>query len=51
MLDLRLLCRLPEDYANAIEPSSIGGDKIARAIVHAAGNTDPRQPGALLLGS
>ena len=26
-------------------------DKIARAIVHAAGHTDPRQPGALLLGS
>lgn len=51
VLDLRLLCRLPEDYANAIEPSSIGGDKIARAIVHAAGHIDPRQPGALLLGS
>jgi hypothetical protein len=51
VLDLRLLCRLPEDYANAIEPSSVGGDKIARAIVHAVGHTDPRQAGALLLGS
>ena len=50
VLDLRLLCRLPEDYANAIEPSSIGGDKIARAIVHAVAQTDAKQPGALLLG-
>ena len=51
VLDLRLLCRLPEDYANAIEPSSVGGDKIARAIVHCVGQTDPRQAGALLLGN
>ena len=50
VLDLRLLCRLPEDYANAIEPSSMGGDKIARAIVHVVGHTEPTQPGALLLG-
>jgi hypothetical protein len=51
VLDLRLLCRLPEDYANAIEPSSVGGDKIARAIVQTVAQTDPKQPGALLLGS
>lgn len=51
VLDLRLLCRLPEDYANAIEPSSSGGDKIARAIVQAIARTDARQPGALVLGS
>jgi hypothetical protein len=51
VLDLRFLCRLPEDYANAIEPSSIGGDKIARAIVQTVATTDARQPGALVLGS
>jgi lysophospholipase L1-like esterase len=35
VIDLRLICREPEDYANPIEPSSIGGAKIASAIVHA----------------
>jgi len=33
LIDLRLICDTPEDYANPIEPSRIGGDKIARAIV------------------
>lgn len=33
VIDLRLICRLPEDYANPIEPSSIGGAKIARCIL------------------
>jgi len=33
MIDLRLVCSSPEDYANPIEPSSIGGAKIARSIV------------------
>lgn len=31
-VDLRLVCKLAEDYANPIEPSAIGGRKIARAI-------------------
>ena len=31
-IDLRLVCKLPEDYANPIEPSAIGGRKIAEAI-------------------
>lgn len=31
-IDLRLVCRVAEDYANPIEPSAIGGRKIARAI-------------------
>jgi hypothetical protein len=34
-IDLRLVCDEPEDYANPIEPSVQGGDKIARAIVRA----------------
>jgi hypothetical protein len=33
VIDLRLVCTEPEDYANPIEPSGQGGAKIARAIV------------------
>ena len=32
VLDLRLICTDKADYANEIEPSSVGGEKIARAI-------------------
>jgi hypothetical protein len=32
LIDLRLICDAPEDYANPIEPSVNGGDKIAQAI-------------------
>jgi hypothetical protein len=32
LLDLRLVCSEPGDYANEIEPSTQGGEKIARAI-------------------
>ena len=37
VIDLRLVCTNPEDYANPIEPSSRGGWKIATAIVRAVG--------------
>lgn len=33
LVDLRLVCSEPSDYANPIEPSGRGGAKIARAIV------------------
>src|SRR5688572_23204692 len=33
LIDLRLLCNDAADYANPIEPSEIGGSKIARTIV------------------
>ena len=33
VIDMRLICTAPADYANPIEPSSIGGEKIAKAIV------------------
>lgn len=33
VIDLRLICSEPEDYANEIEPSARGGAKIARAIM------------------
>jgi hypothetical protein len=32
VIDLRALCTSPADYANEIEPSESGGEKIARAI-------------------
>lgn len=34
VIDLRFVCSSREDYANPIEPSSVGGAKIARAIVN-----------------
>jgi lysophospholipase L1-like esterase len=37
VVELRLVCDEPTDYANPIEPSVAGGDKIARAIVRAVG--------------
>jgi len=33
VMDLRSVCHSAEDYANPIEPSAIGGAKIARVIV------------------
>ncbi len=33
LLDLRLICREKGDYADPIEPSSQGGEKIAKAFV------------------
>jgi hypothetical protein len=40
VIDLRAVCSEPEDYANPIEPSSHGGEKIARAIVRAVTEHD-----------
>jgi hypothetical protein len=37
VIDLRVVCSQREDYANAIEPSGIGGRKIASAIAGALG--------------
>jgi hypothetical protein len=37
VIDLRLVCSEPSDYANPIEPSGSGGAKIARAIAAALG--------------
>jgi GDSL-like Lipase/Acylhydrolase family len=33
VIDLRFICADPQDYANPIEPSSVGGEKIAQVIV------------------
>jgi len=37
VIDLRLACTEPADYANPIEPSGTGGLKIARAILRDVG--------------
>ena len=44
LIDLRLICSEPSDYANPIEPSAQGGEKIARAIAALAtgAGTDTR---------
>ena len=43
VLDLRLICNNDDDYANAIEPSVAGGDKIAGAISELLSNHDFRK--------
>ena len=45
IIDLRFVCSSSADYANPIEPSSVGGAKIARAIVNAV-STNPENSGA-----
>lgn len=42
VIDLRLVCAEPGDYANPIEPSVQGGGKIARAIAGALGAAGAR---------
>jgi hypothetical protein len=51
VLDLRQICSKPEDYANPIEPSSIGGAKIAKAIVRTTVEPETRLRGACMIGS
>jgi len=42
LIDLRLVCTQPPDYANPIEPSGAGGRKIAQAIARACLPLPPR---------
>jgi hypothetical protein len=51
VVDLRLVCAKPEDYVNSIEPSSLGGIRIARAIVRALGLTPPQTPASVVTTS
>ena len=48
VIDLRSICAAAEDYANPIEPSSVGGEKIARAIADLV--TRPNAGGARVIG-
>ena len=48
LIDLRIVCSSPDDYANPIEPSGAGGLKIARAIARATGAIgSEREPGRM----
>jgi hypothetical protein len=49
VIELRLVCTEPGDYANPIEPSVQGGAKIARAIARALGAAPGAAGGARLL--
>lgn len=49
-LELRHICYKPEDYANSIETSSAGGEKIATAIVRELSALSARNPGAIIIG-
>ena len=51
MIDLRFVCSSPADYANPIEPSSIGGAKIARAIVNLVSSRHSENNGAVVVTS
>lgn len=46
LIDLRLVCSEPEDYANPIEPSVRGGEKISEALRRFALSIDSGEPGA-----
>ncbi|HEX8626395.1 MAG TPA: GDSL-type esterase/lipase family protein [Allosphingosinicella sp.] len=48
LIDLRLICDSDEDYANPIEPSVQGGDKIAAAIAAWASSGTPLVTGPFL---
>jgi hypothetical protein len=50
VLELRQICNQPEDYANSIEPSSIGGEKIATAIVRELNAPAMENAGAVIIG-
>lgn len=43
VIELRLICSSPDDFANPVDPSATGGGKIARAIVLAV--TEPAHGG------
>ena len=46
VIELRLVCTEPSDYANPIEPSVAGGAKIARAIGQALASSESQPLGA-----
>ena len=50
LIDLRLMFSDPGDYANPIEPSARGGDKLARAIAALAGGEMQRSSQVVING-
>jgi hypothetical protein len=51
VIDLRLICTAPADYANPIEPSSTGGEKIAAVIVALVTGCHDQVHGTRILGA
>jgi lysophospholipase L1-like esterase len=51
VIDLRLICNTPSDYANPIEPSSQGGAKIAAAIARVTVLSPPVDGMSRVIGS
>lgn len=51
VIDLRSICAASADYANPIEPSSIGGEKIAKVIVALVTGRHDETYGARILGA
>jgi hypothetical protein len=51
VIDLRLVCDAPEHYANPIEPSALGGERIARAIAHAVTGNEARPGRTVVFGA
>ena len=49
VIELRLVCTAPGDYANPIEPSVVGGAKIARSIARPLERVDATSCGAHIL--
>ena len=51
LIDLRLICSEDDDYANPIEPSAKGGEKMARAIARLiADRDDERRRSVIIAG-
>ena len=51
VIDLRLICTASTDYANPIEPSTMGGEKIAKAIVALVTGRDDQMSGTRILSA
>ena len=50
LIDLRLICSEDEDYANPIEPSAIGGEKMAAAIARLVSDGKDRPQSIVIAG-
>jgi GDSL-like lipase/acylhydrolase family protein len=49
LIDLRLICNVEEDYANPLEPSAHGGEKITDAILKVVTEFDSGKPGMIIV--
>ena len=49
IIDLRFVCCSPSDYANPIEPSSVGGAKIAGSILSLIASEESKRTGSRIV--